>query len=368
MNRFISKQTHNTQYSKVQFLKGSIKGVPIKSIFIVSLLLAVAGPSALLLGEITRDQAVDKIDEYTGLNIQEDLPSADDSSNSNVETGLLNYNGELKFFVGDQLGGGGIASATVKVYNGDENADTLTTDSDGTKTTGTKYNSGDVLDIKVTSSSAVYWTRYTVPQVSSAFITSAADIGVPNIMIRPYVAWTSQFSIGGTSYDGTTVGQTNITGANNLGTGSRPGSNSFSISVSVNQGTDNKGFLSSYDPIEGFWLHTYLHVTVNGTGYETVVLTNLDHKVQLGSTMHYAEDLSDSGLTKWKVGNNYKEGFQGQASASFTASLTGYNATSANIAIQVVAFGNWDNFRDNASWGTDAIEIAGTLKSFDIIN
>ncbi|MFC1754230.1 hypothetical protein ACFL96_12715 [Thermoproteota archaeon] len=325
-------------------------------------------PTALFIGEYSRDTAVEQIDKYTGLSIQDELPASDDSSNSNVETGLEHYNGELKFFVGDALAGGGVASATVKVYNGDTNADTLTTDSDGTKTTGTKYNSGDELDIKVTKGSAVYWTKYTVPQVSSSFIQSAADIGVPNIMIRLYTAWTSQFSIGGTSYDGTTVGQTNITGANNLGTGSRPGSNSFGVSVSINQGTDNKGFLSSYDPIEKYWLHTYLHVTVNGTGYETVVLTNLDHKVQLGSTMHYAEDLSDDGLTKWKVGSNYKDGFQGETSVSFTASLTGYNATSANLAIQVVTFGNWENYRENSSWGTDAVEIAGTLKSFDIIN
>lgn len=373
MNKFILNQHGNTQYLKTQFLKGKIGGYPAKYVVALVLGIAILLPTAFTLGNVLNTVAVEQIDTYTELNLagqdtSQILSGADDSDNSNVVLGLSDYNGELKFFVGDEFAGGGVASATVQIYKGRTSYDSLTTDSDGTKTTGKTYKSGDELDIKVTSGSSVTWFYYVVPQVSDSFINSGNDIGVPDMLIRLYTAWTSSVAIGGTTYDGTTVGQTNITGAKNLGTGSRPGSDSFTITVSINEGTDNKGYLSSYDPIEGIWLYSYLHVYLNGTSYETITVKGLDHSEEKGATQHYAERLSDTGLSRWKVGTDYEDGFEGQVAKTMTISLTGYNATSANIAFQVVAWGNWQNFDDNSTWGANAVEVAGTLKSYDIIN
>ncbi len=374
MSKFISINNSSARSQSTQVLGGKIAGMPVKSFVVLILGLTMLVPVALLAGNLFANSAVDVMEDTTGLNIQQQaatpLPSVNTNANpnDNVASGLEDYTGELKFFVGDELAGGGVASATIKIYKGRTSYDSLTTDSDGTKTSGKTYKSGDNLDIKVTSGSSVTWFSYIVPKVSNSFIQSGNDIGVPDMLIRLYTAWSSQVSIGGTSYDGTTVGQTNITGAKNLATGSRPGTDSFSISVSITEGTDNKGYRSSYDAIEGYWLKTYLHVSVNGTAFEDINITGMDAGEEKGSTMHYVEVLDDKGLSRWKVGNNYEEGYQGQVSVTMTVSLTGYNATSANIQFQVIAFANWDNFKATSSWGPSAVTVANTLKSFDVIN
>ena len=278
---------------------------------------------------------------------------------------LTNYNDNLDFYVGDKYAGGGVASATIKIYMGTQQYDSLTSGSDGSISSGKKYQSGDVLDIQVTKSSSITWFQWTVPQVKESFLSSGTNLAVPDLLISQYTAWTTMFTVGSSSYDGATLGQTNLTGAKNLGTGSRPGTNQFTATISVSEGTDNKGFISSYDPINKIWLNAYIYMWVNGTAYSDVSVTGFEHAQDKGSTMHYAHELTGESITKWKSGNDYL--LPGSTAFPFTVDLSGYNATSANLGFKVVAWGNWDYFMQRSSWGPNSVSNIAQ-KDFDLIN
>lgn len=274
----------------------------------------------------------------------------------------------IRFAITDIYAGGAIASVTTEVYKGDIKYDSLTTTSTGLANTTYEYTSGEVIKVylKKSSTAAKQWMEITVPKVRRAELEY--EYIQINIGFWTYNAWTvTVMDSGGNSY---TFATNNWTGSVGSTSDNIPDADQSTLVVNMYQGTDNRGFISSFDPLNNIDWYTGVYLKVNGTDYENIVVTGYDSAVEKGSAMYYFRKLGDVGLTRWKVGNTIKQ--EGSSSASFAIDVSGYNATSADFCIYVVSYTDWDYFTQYGSMGVsgdavylDNADAATTTKCYN---
>ena len=263
------------------------------------------------------------------------------------EQGGVVVNKPLKIAVIDEFAGSPVASASVKIYEGTQLKESLTTDASGIATSTLNYRSDTQLDIFVSSGNSKAWYKVTVPRMSEADAQAAT---VNPIELRFFTLASISIQVRdsfGNSY--TSGGNLNKTTL---------GANIVSLTVSWFVANDNTGFKNSFDPINNMDWNAVLFTQVTGTNYEKVIVTGADGSYAVGLNNWYYNMIQDTELTKWKIGNQYK--YPGTSSRVLTVDLTGYSGDAADIVFQIVVYTSPDYHRQYGSFGPDAV-ILGTF-------
>jgi hypothetical protein len=263
--------------------------------------------------------------------------------------GLVAVTKPVDFYLVDKYGGGGVASATLTIYNEDlVQLESLTTGSDGTISTSAAYRSGTVLWVKASKSNAMRWYKVVVPKMSPADAQALTVNGPITLEFFSYNApsLAVRDSAGNTYTDGGSLNKTS---------GGTPGTSSVVLTVSWFQGTDNKGYMESFDPVNQVDWKAILVVKVSGTNYENVVVTGFPNSVEKGTAIYYWTEIDPSTLTKWKVGSEYK--LPGTGSFTFSLDLTGYSGDAADLDIYIYYYADGDYFVQKGSWGPDSLSV-----------
>lgn len=262
---------------------------------------------------------------------------------------LVSVTRQIKFTFTDKYAGSA-GSGTVYVYASD--GKTLLESgsiSSGAYTTTDSYPSGTVLYVKYDDgSNSILWKKITVPKMNpqdaESITTNPVKIEVFDICS---LTDTMQDSSGNSFSDN---------GNWNKTSGGNPGSSVATATYSVYVGSDNDGFMSSYDPIYGYDLGAWLIVKVSGTNYENVVITGFDYAYEKGTAMYYWYQIPDTGITKWKVGNEYV--YSGAWSFSWTVDLSGYSGDAADMQIYVKAYASPLYHQTYGDYGPYDVELA----------
>ena len=256
----------------------------------------------------------------------------------------------VDFLLLDKYGGSGISSATLTIYNMDRvQVDSLTTASDGTIATAAAWGSGTQFYVKADDgASSLMFFNVEVPKMAPADAESLSVNGPVQLVMFDYTAPTiSVRDSAGNSYADT--------GDLNKTSGATPGTSSVVVTVTWFQGTDNDGYMSSYDPINNINWDAIFQMKVTGTNYELVTVTGFDMSVEKGSAIYYGKVLEDTSLTKWKVGNKYE--LPGTGSFTFSLDLSGYSGDAADLEIDIYYYADWNNFVQNGNLGSDKLRV-----------
>jgi len=265
------------------------------------------------------------------------------------EEGLIAVTRQIKFTVTDKYAGSP-ASGTIYIY-ADDGKTLLESGSlsSGAYTTSDSYTSGTVLWVKIDDgANSILWRKITVPKMNPA---DAESLTTNPVKIEFFdictLTDTLQDSLGNSYADNANWNKTS---------GGNPGQTIATATYSVYVSSDNDGFMSSYDPIYGYDFGAWLVVKVSGTNYENVLLTGFDYAYEKGTAMYYWVQIPDTGITKWKVGNDYV--YPGAWSHSWTVDLTGYSGDNADMQIYVYAYANPQYHQTYGSYGPYAVQLA----------
>lgn len=258
---------------------------------------------------------------------------------------LVDVSKKLKIALTDQYAGSALASKTVYVYNGTTLMETLTTDSDGTKATAFEYSSGTEVSFKYVDSNTKQWFHVTIPKMYSKDAESATYNNIP----------LKAFSVC-TITDALRVGATSLTddsGVYNFtASGDTP---QFTYDGFVS--SDNTGFISSQDPIYSMGWYAVVYMKLSGTNYETVLTYGFDDSFVLGTTHWDAKRISDTDITKYKVGNNYVH--KGEMHFQFSLDGTGYSGTGTTLQIYLKIYSDPAWMKSHGgNFGPDVVELA----------
>lgn len=266
---------------------------------------------------------------------------------------------QLKLVVNDKHGGAPATGTTnsIDIYR-EDGENTWETDLDlssGAVTTGLSYKSNTVLYIQYyydTTIDEYMWWKVTVPEMTKA---DAESLTANTISLEAFSspAATDLMHIGTTAYaDGANL---NVTGTtNDTGT--------FQYSWSIT--TSGTGFISSYDPIYDTTGKAVLWASLTGTGYETVSLTGWDAQFTLGSTKYYYKTLADSQVSKWAIGNTYKDGYDGADSFSFAYNAVGLSGNSTVLQVTLSLYADVNYMKENGAWGPYVFTLCESTVNF----
>ena len=271
------------------------------------------------------------------------IPIPTPISQVEVQQGVI-VNKPLKIAVIDQFAGSAVASASVKIYEGQTLKESLTTGSDGTVTTALNYRSGQVLNILVTSSNSKEWFTVEVPRMNPE---DAESMSYNPIELRFFtlasISLAVRDSAGNVYSDGGSLNKTTL-------------GNTVTLTISWYVANDNTGFVSSEDPINNLkWLGV-LYAKCYGTNYETISITGFDGAYAIGTTNWFYHVIPDTDLTKYKVGNTYV--YSGTGSITINLDLTGYSGDAADLVLYLVVYTDPTYHQSKASFGPDAVTLA----------
>ncbi len=126
----------------------------------------------------------------------------------------------------------------------------------------------------------------------------------------------------------------------------------YSLFVSA----DNTGFQESQDPIYNIPEKAIVWVKFSGTNYENIAVTGFDGKITKGTADYYYKIITPTGITKYKVGNNYV--LSGSAAISYTLDLSGYSGDAATMQIYAKVYSDQGYFNTYGSYGPSVVELA----------
>ena len=266
----------------------------------------------------------------------------------------LTVNRKLEITFADKFGHSAPAGASCYVYASDGKTLTepaLTVSSSGVATTGKYWASGTELVIEyenTTTTTERLRKHLVVPKMYPADIEA-----VTNNPVQLDV-FTCAASITATCQtdSGTSIQDANATtySCNKTSEG-----NTGSLTFNWYVPTDNTGYLSSYDEIDGLNWYVVLYGKLSGTNYEYVDLTGWDGQYTKGTSVWYYKVLDPTEVTKYKVGNTYVH--SGAGSFTFSFDVSGYSGDAANCALWMYAYSDPAYHDIHGSMGPDSAQI-----------
>jgi hypothetical protein len=259
---------------------------------------------------------------------------------------LVDVNKKLQFTWSDEWSGTVANAKTFYIYD-DSFAlkETLTTAATGIVASAQNYPSGTQLHVKFTDTNDKVWYTFVVPQMNihDAEASTYNDVAFKDFEIGTYTSDTLKSG----AYTITDAGTYNQTGNTSTPV--------FTYTL-TNSGADNTGLLESYDPVFGQTWDVWVTGTVNDT---SVIVTGVDYLFTVGTTTYFADKVSASELSLWKVGASYVAGYQGSASTSFGLDMSGYTGTTAVMQISAYAYADPSYAMTHAgNFGQAKLEIA----------
>lgn len=259
---------------------------------------------------------------------------------------LVDVNRAVKFSVTDKFAGNA-SSGTLYVYDGVTQKDSGALSS-GTKTTQYSYASGKELNVKVINSNSKQWFKVTVPKMLESDKEAITTNPIPLEFFTVATITDGMIDNGGTTYsDGATYNKT-ATG------------NTRTFTYNMYVGTDNTGFISSYDPINKLNWQAVVYAVFSGANYEHITVTGFDGGYEKGSSYYCYKILADNEITKHKVGNKYVAGYEGAGAITFSLDLTGYSGDAASMQLYLKIYSDPTYYRNTGSYGPDNVELAET--------
>lgn len=227
--------------------------------------------------------------------------------------------------------------------------ETLTTAATGIVASSQNYPSGTKLYIKYDDTNNQIWYEITVPQMTSDEAQSQTynDVSLKYYAIGTYTVDTLR--AGGIDFaDGSTY---NV---------SSNGTTPTFIYTLANTGADNTGLIDSYDPIYKCAWQTWVTGKISGDNASLVIVNGADYVFTVGTDTYFAERVSSSALSKWKVGASYVPGYTGGDSCSWSLDLSGFTATSA-ATMQITVYSCADPvyaMTHAGNFGVDKVTLA----------
>lgn len=260
-------------------------------------------------------------------------------------------NRKINFVCVDKYGGTAVTSATLKVYKENQLMESITTDgTTGIGTTGNSFESGTVLDVLLTKSNDKRWYKVTVPKMSKNDIEALTNnpINLEFFSLDTSATLKVVDSLGNaySSNDNlnfTTLGVTQVT-----------------ISVSGYISADNKGYIASYDPLNGIRWDAICYGKLSGTNYELLSLSGWATSYPKGLAIWGAKTIPPEQVTKYKVGNTYVH--DGVFSFSLTLTKGGYTGSATDLDFYLYAYSDSSYHNTYGSYGPDAVSMATSFK------
>lgn len=271
-----------------------------------------------------------------------------------TSSGLVNVDKQIQYHMVDKYGGGPIASKsnTYQLYDSDGQTileDNLDTDAGGLDQTGAPWPSGKTMYLRYESSNDKQWWQFVVPQMNEQDAEAATynTIRMESFTIGTYTSSTCKLSNGTAITDGAWTHDVSN------GDGTTP----HFIYSALNTGSDNTGLMSSYDPLYGQNWDVEFYITFSGTGYEKIIVYDMDYDFTLGTTHYVGKTLDPYALTKHKVGSVYKS--LGTQDVSWWLDLTGLSGSdSVTMQIELKAYADHVYAQNHGgSFGTEAYEL-----------
>lgn len=244
---------------------------------------------------------------------------------------------------------GAAGSGTVKFFAADGKTllETITIAS-GVATTGDYYKSGTVLVLEYNdASNSLVRKKITVPQMLPADIEAVTNNPITLKTFTNCAALTAS----SVSDTGVTITDASTSAAFNVTNEGTTGSISFTWYVP----TDNTGFLSSYDEIDGLNWYAVIYAKLSGTNYEYVSLSGWEGQYTKGTAVWYYKVLEPTSITKYKVGNSYI--YSGSATFTWNVDASGYSGDAATAALWMYIYSDAAYHNAKGSFGPDSFQI-----------
>jgi hypothetical protein len=282
----------------------------------------------------------------TGINfgVQNSNPSSPSIPSSPSTSG---YTRPIQFHISNAFSGADSSSVSIYVFDPttkNQIGSTLTSDSSGLAHTGKSFAQGDSVIVRVVSGNSKIEDSYTVPAILQG--DTYANIEVPFFTIGTYTS--DSLRVAGSSIND--AGSYNST---------LSGTSPTFVYELTNTGSDNTGLKESQNSITGQRWQVYMVVSISGTGYETISASGFSNQFSIGTTNYGATHLNADQLSKWKVGNDYVQGFTGDQAVSFSLDMSAYAGTA--VTMQITAYAYCDPTYAAAhggNFGSDKVTIA----------
>jgi len=269
-------------------------------------------------------------------------------------SGLVNVNKQIKFHLRNKYSGAPIdtGASAMEMYDSDGETPLETgaqTDANGHWSTSSDYPSGKLIYVRYEDGNNKQWWKLTIPQMNAEDAESATYniIELESFAIGTYTASTMKLANGTAITDGAWTHDVSN------GDGTTP----HFIYSCTNTGNDNTGLMTSNDPVYGQAWNIEFYITFSGTGYEKIIIYDLDYDFTLGTTHYVGKLLDPYKLTKHKVGSMYKS--LGTQDASFWLDLTGLSG-SDSVTMQLYVYAYADHVyaqNHGGSYGPEAVQL-----------
>lgn len=264
-------------------------------------------------------------------------------------SGMVSVNRPIKFVLINEFTKAAGASFTCTLYDSSginvlEPAGTSGTD--GNYTTLGYYPSGTNLVLGAVSGENDIRHKVTVPKMTAADV----DAITTNMIL------VSTFTVPGADVTSSATPASTGTALADGGDWNKTVSgNTDTITFNWNLPTDDEGFISSYDEINGMNWNAVLYCKLYGTNYELASLSGWDGQYSKGTAVWYYHVLDDVEVQKDKQGNAYVS--NGAGSFSFTLDATGYSGDAADLEISMYVKTDQNYHNLKGSFGPDSYAI-----------
>jgi hypothetical protein len=258
----------------------------------------------------------------------------------------VTVNRPITFSTPDFYGGSQVSTGNLYLYD-ERGVLQESLDISSSKTTSDPYTSGTNLYAQLINSNAKKTWAITVPTMSQADVDSQTNNPIK----------LNFFAIGSYTTKATDQAGNQISDGGNYNHSATGDSATLSVGFWVS--SDNTGIMDSgdvLDPIDKLHWWCVLYLKVFNTNYEYIDISGFDYSWSRGSANWYATVLTDTDLTKWKVGSSYE--YDGATAFTHSADFTSYTGGDADLQYYLEFYSDPDYYIDHGNAGPDHYQAA----------
>jgi len=225
------------------------------------------------------------------------------------------------------------------------------------------YTSGQVLLLKLYDASdtsvCTQYQVWTVPSADASNVYNGAFRLDLNFVDRGDTAIDTYL----TEFNGTAIADAATVDCSNSGYDSAYATWTFT----ARQPTDDKGYVNSYNFLNGYGNYHYIVLKISGTGWDRVVPLDSGLKTFERNNIKYiCFPLSDSDLTRdLQSDNSYNPLGKKDITVSFDlTSITSGDSVTLEYSYRYYA--DWENFKTTGSWGINSATSPATAETITI--